>query len=154
MTYEKFIQLVNDPSRSAENELQEPSIVHVYEKLLRGEYDWAPANLTLDEQNLPDQLIRGQEESFKPMLQGISTDGNLRQRADRLHNMVHEPDTAEYLEQFHHTAGMSNPELARDAAGTSELFDDWSLPFEKKLNKVRFNGMLHTQMDFGTGETV
>jgi hypothetical protein len=75
-------------------------------------------------------------------------------RADRLHNMAHQPDTEEYLERYHHTAQMSNPEMAQDASGTTEVFDDWSIPYEKKLNQVKFNGMIHRQMEFGTGETV
>ena len=155
MTYAKFIALVNARNQADVTQaLGEPSLSHVYENLLRGKYDWAPANLTLDEQNLPDKFILGLEESFKPMLQSISEDANLRLAADRLHNMVHQPDTEEYLERYHHTATMSNPQMAKDAAGTTELFDDWSIPFEKKLNQVKFNGMIHKQIDFGTGETV
>jgi hypothetical protein len=155
MTYAKFIALVNARNQADVTQaLGEPSLSHVYENLLRGKYDWAPANLTLDEQNLPDKFILGLEESFKPMLQSISEDANLRLAADRLHNMVHQPDTEEYLERYHHTATMSNPQMAKDAAGTTELFDDWSIHYEKNLNQVRFNGMIHKQMDFGTGETV
>jgi hypothetical protein len=75
-------------------------------------------------------------------------------KADRLHNAVHSPDTAEYLQQFHHTAKMDNAELARDAAGTSELFDDWAIPYEERLNQVKFNNQLHTQMRFGVSEDV
>ena len=121
---------------------------------LAGKYNWAPKDTTLNEEILPDNYIKGREEMFKPMLQAISKESGLRQRADRLHNMVHTPQTAEYLEQFHHTAQMSNPEMAKDASGTTEMFSDWAEPYERRLNKVRFNGHLHTSMDFGVSETV
>jgi hypothetical protein len=154
MTYEKFIELVNNPMESVPNRLQERSLAHVYENLLLGNYKWAPKNLVLDQQNLPSYILQGSEDSFKPMLASISKDSDLRQRADRLHNLVHKPDTQEYLERYHHTAQMSNPELSKDASGTTELFSDWAEPYEKRQNVVRFNGMIHTQMDFGVSETV
>ena len=88
------------------------------------------------------------------MLQSISEDAGLRLKADRLHNMVHQPDTEDYMDRFHPTTGMSSTQLARDAAGTAELFDDWSIPYTKNMNKVSFNNMIHKQIDFGTGDTV
>jgi hypothetical protein len=148
MTYEKFKKLVHDPNMSVENELQEPSIVHVYEKFLTGQYAWAPSDTTLNEDNLPANLIKGHEESFKPFLQSISEDAGLRLKADRLHNFVHQPDTEEYLQRYHHTAQMSNPELAHDGAGTTEVLDDWAEPYETRMNTVRFNNNVHRQMDF------
>ena len=72
------------------------------------------------------------------------------QRADRLHNMVHKPDTEEYMEKFH--PHQNNTDIAQDASGTKELFNDWSIAYEKNLNQVKFNGMIHSQMSFGTAE--
>ena len=86
---------------------------------------------------------------LKPMLKAISEDGDLRQRADRLHNAVFTPETKAYMERYHHNENTPNMDIAKDASGTTELFDDWSQPYKTKLNSVKFNGMLHTQMDFG-----
>ena len=130
--------------------LGEPSMVHVYKGLLTG-YSWAPKNLTIDELNLPDNYLIGHLDAYKPMLAAL--DPSIRQRADRLHNAVHNPDTQEYLERYH-SADRSNEELAKDAAGTTELFNDWALPYKNGLKQVKFNGMLHTQMDFGVAEYV
>ena len=121
-----------------------------YEKFLLGKYDWAPKDTTLNEQNLPAFKIAGQLEEFKPMLRAISEDGDLRMKADRLHNLVHAPDTQEYLERYHPHENMSKIELAHDLSGTTELFSDWSQSYEKRQNKVKFNGLIHTQMAFGT----
>jgi hypothetical protein len=152
MTYEKFLEFVNDPTANIESILGEPSIVNVYEKFLTGKYDWAPSNKTLNEYNLPKGYLQGREESFKPMLQKLNP--SLRQAADRLHNQVHKPDTEEYIEKYHHQAGMTNPQLAKDMAGTTELFSDWNLHYEKRMNQVKFNNHIHSQMSFGVSETV
>jgi hypothetical protein len=68
--------------------------------------------------------------------------------------MVHSPDTEDYLERYHHTTQMSNAQLAKDASGTTELFGDWDLPYEKRMNEVKFNNHIHRQMDFGVSEGV
>ena len=67
--------------------------------------------------------------------------------------MVHNPGTEEYIQRYH-TADRTNDEIAKDASGTTELFNDWALPYDNGLHQVKFNGMLHTQMDFGVQELV
>ena len=151
VTYQRFLDWIADPADSPEYRLGEPSMQHVYKALLNGVYSWAPKNLVLDEENLPDGYIIGHEEEYKPMLAAL--DPSLRQQADRLHNMVHTPQTQEYIQRYH-TADRTNDEIAKDASGTTELFNDWALPYENGLHQVKFNGMLHTQMDFGVQELV
>ena len=53
MTYDKFVELVNQPHEDVAARVGEPSLVDVYEKLLKGQYDWAPKNLTLPAQQRP-----------------------------------------------------------------------------------------------------
>ena len=151
VTYEKVKSWFANSSVAPEVELGEPSLVHFYEKFLKGEYSWAPSDTTITEDILPPGYLEGIESHFKPLLAEIGDDPQLRQRADVLHNAVHKPSTQEYLDRYHHT---DNVQLAKDAAGTSELFADWSESYEGKMNKVRFNNQLHQQIDFGVGETV
>ena len=93
--------------------------------------------------------LKGQEGTFKSLLDHL--DPSLRQRADRIHNEAHKPQTTEYLQQ-HRAVNTDN--IAKDASGTMELFNDWSLPYDKDLNKVTFNNRLHTQMSFGVAEEI
>ena len=80
-----------------------------------------------------------------------SLDPSLRQRADRLHNLVHQPDTDAYMQRYHST---DSAKVASDSAGTTELFSDWDLPYKKGLDQVRFNGHIQTQMSFGVSDDV
>ena len=151
VTYQKVVEWINSDKTAPEYELGEPSRAHFYKALLEGVYSWAPKNLTLDEENLPDKYIQGLEPTFKHMLAHL--DPADRQRADRLHNMAHAPDTAAYMEKYHPDA-KQDVDVAKDAAGTTELFSDWDLPYEKNVNQVKFNNHLHRQMDFGVSEDV
>ena len=152
VTYEKFLSWVGPDSKTApEYELSEPSRAHVYKALLEGVYSWAPDNITIDEENLPDGYLRGYENTFRHMLENL--DPADRQRADRMHNQVHAPDTAAYMAKYHPDA-KEDVDLAQDAAGTRELFSDWDLHYEKNINKVKFNNHIVRQMDFGVSEGV
>ena len=150
VTYPMVLGWINGQDTAPEYELGEPSRSHFYKALLEGVYSWAPKDLVLDEKNLPDKYIAGQEETMKHMLKHL--DPKYRQQADRLHNMAHAPDTEAYMEKYH--PHQSNTDIAQDASGTKELFSDWDLPYEKNLNQVKFNGMIHSQMDFGVSEDV
>ena len=145
ITYERFLGWVNDQYDSPEFHLGEPSLVHVYESLLKGVYSWAPRNVSINETNLPDDYIKGHEEPFKNMLANL--DPKYRQRADRLHNQVYAKSTEDYMQRYH-SADPSKVDVARDAAGTTEIFNDWALPYQKNLKQVKFNNHIHTQMDF------
>jgi hypothetical protein len=137
------LEWINGVKTAPEYELGEPSRAHFYKSLLEGVYSWAPNNVTLDEQNLPKNYIKGQEETFKHMLSNL--DPADRQRADRLHNMAHAPDTTAYLQKYH----SDDANLAHDESGTVELSSDWNIAYKKNVNQVRFNGRTHSQMDFG-----
>jgi len=154
VTYEKVKEWFANPSIAPEVELGEQSLVHFYENFLKGNYAWAPDDTTITKEILPDRYLEGMENSFKPLLAEISEDPVLRKRADALHNAVHRQDTQEYLSRYHPNSSMTKNELAKDAAGTSELFSDWSESYEGRMNKVRFNGHLHQQISFGVGEDV
>jgi len=149
MTYAHFLEMVGDSKYDVAGTLNEPSLAHVYEKLLNNEYSWAPKDLVLNEENTPKNRIQGNEESFKPMLRDLNPSD--RQRADRLHNLVHQPDTEEYLERYHST---DNAKFATDSAGTTELFNDWGVAYEKGVDQVTFNGQIHRQMSFGASSDV
>ena len=150
VTYQKVLQWIAGNETAPEYELGEPSRAHFYKALLEGVYSWAPKNLALDEKNLPDNYLKGQEATFKHMLKNL--DPKYHQQADRMHNMVHKPDTEAYVEKYH--PHQEHADIAKDASNTTELFNDWALPYEKNLNQVKFNGMIHSQMDFGISEDV
>ena len=150
VTYQKVLGWIQSGDTAPEYELGEPSRAHFYKALLEGDYSWAPKNITIDEKNLPHGYLEGREETFKHMLQNL--DPADRQRADRLHNEVHNPDTEEYMERFHPNQDVDS--IAKDAAGTRELFNDWDLPYDKHLNKVMFNHQIHSQMSFGSAQDV
>ncbi len=82
------------------------------------------------------------------MLEAVQEDNTLRDKAQDLYDKVYAPTVKKYMDQFH-----PDPKyLATDAAGTTELFDDWSLHYEKRHNQVKFNGRIHHQMDFDVQE--
>jgi hypothetical protein len=143
VTYQMVLEWINGVKTAPEYELGEPSRAHFYKSLLEGVYSWAPRNVAIDEQNLPKNYIKGQEETFKHMLAEL--DPADRQRADRLHNMAHAPDTAAYLQKYH----SDDAHLAHDESGAVELSSDWNLAYKKNVNQVKFNGHTHSQMDFG-----
>ena len=71
-----------------------------------------------------------------------------RNKAQKLYDMVYAPDVKKYTEKFQ----SDDRNLAHDAAGTVELFDDWDLPYETHLNQVKFNNHIHHQMDYDVTE--
>jgi hypothetical protein len=149
VTLEMVYGWIADPTTSPEIELQEPSLAHFYQTLLENKYSWAPKDLEFDERLLPTGYLKGIEGTFKTLLENL--DPKLRQRADRIHNEVHKPETSEYLQQ-HRAVNPDN--IAKDSSGTLELFSDWELPYDPNLRKVTFNNRLHTQMSFGPAEEV
>ena len=129
-------------------------MAHFYEVYLAGKYSWAPKDTTLNTDILPEGSIRNMEQQFQPMLDAISDNSDVRQKADRLHNMVNAPETKKYIERFHPNELLSKLNVARDPMGNVELSDDWSIPLgDDRLNRVRVGNHIHFQMDFG-GETV
>ena len=95
-----------------------------------------------------EKMSDTQKESFKPMLEAIQEDNKLRDKAQGLYDRIYAPTVEKYIEKFHPDPA----NLAHDAAGVTELFDDWSLPYEKRHNQVKFNNRIHTQMDFNVQE--
>ena len=95
-----------------------------------------------------EKLNSESKEAFKPMLESVQEDNVIRDRAQGLYDKIYQPTVDKYVEKFH-----PDPKnLAHDAAGVTELFDDWSLPYEKRHNQVKFNNRIHTQMDFNVQE--
>jgi hypothetical protein len=138
VTYQMVLDWINSDKTAPEYELGEPSRAHFYKSLLEGVYSWAPKNIKIDEENLPDNYLKGQEDTFKHMLANL--DPADRQRADRLHNEVHKPDTAAYIQKYH----SDDTHLAHDQSGSVELSSDWDIAYAKNVNKVRFNGRTHS----------
>ena len=114
-------------------------------------YWWQPNNDLTDDIMPPgyiESMSDQQKEGFKPMLEAIQQDNTLRDKAQTLYDRVYAPTVDKYMEKFH-----SDPKnMATDAAGVTELFDDWSLPYEKRQNQVKFNNQIHHQMDFNVQE--
>ena len=131
--------------------LGEPNSAVFYEKYLKGMYSWQP-NSELTEEIMPqaylDNLGTTNRAEFKPMLEAIQQNNELRNRAQGLYDKIYAPTVEKYIEKFHPDPA----NLAKDAAGTTELFDDWSIPYEKRHNQVKFNNRIHTQMDFNVKE--
>ena len=130
---------------------QEPSHAMFYEKYLRGMYWWQPNNDLTDAIMPPgyiENMTEDDKEAFKPMLEAIQEDNAIRGKAQRLYDKIFAPTVEKYIEKFHPDPA----NLAKDAAGTTELFDDWSIPYEKRHNQVKFNNRIHTQMDFNVQE--
>ena len=143
VTYEKFLQAAQTGETAVLDLLHEPSLPHVYESLLRGEYSWAPSNVELNNQNLPPSLVRGKESHFQPTLNALPID--LRKRADHLHDLVHKPETKSYLQKYHPDTTVA--EFEKHAS--IDIRDDWGIPFKKGLHQVKADGVIHRQMDFG-----
>ena len=149
--YARVMQAINDPHDSPDLLLNETSLPMFYEKYLKGMYSWQP-NSNLTEGIMPpgyiESLPPSLKEGFKPMLEAVQEDNTLRGRAQGLYDKVYAPTVEKYVEKFHPDPA----NLAKDAAGVTELFDDWSLAYEKRHNQVKFNNQIHTQMDFNVQE--
>ena len=143
------MDIQQDPLKSIEQHLAEPSLAHVVENLLNNKYDWAPKNVVFDEDNMPASKVQTNEEELKHVLSQIKPEQ--RQQNDYLHNLVHQPDTDAYMDRYHAT---DHEKMATDASGTTELFNDWALPYHPGLDAVMFNNHIHTQMNFGVADEV
>ena len=150
VTYEKVLEWIADPGTSASAKLGFSSDKEFYKAFINKTFDWQP-HANIDEYNLPG--IEGNEDHFKPLLEDIKTDDTLRQRADRLHNLVYKPSTTEYFDRYH-LAASDSTKYASDSSSNLELYDDYELPYASHLHRVKFNSQIHSQMDFGVMETV
>ena len=144
MTMAHFIGMMQDNTVDIEKEMGEP-LPDILNNLLNDEYHWADKDITLNATMLPSWRVKGRESDFDDMLDNL--DPELRDNADHLHNLVHEPETERYLERHPH-ADLSA--LARDDSGAIELQDDWNLPYKPGVRQVSFNDQVHTQKDFGS----
>lgn len=150
ITYSNFLTRLQDPSFDP-NTVGVRSIPDLLSGLLHKTANWVPENLKFDEHNLPQYLVSGQENHFKPLLEQLDEMPEVKANAARLHNLVYQPATEKYIQRYHPTAGMSTQELAKNYSGV-ELFDDWALPFKHNQNSVMVNHQIHTRMDFGFDE--
>jgi hypothetical protein len=141
MSYTKYLQLVQS-GEFRPSDIGAHNLADMAEALLKGEQPWIPKNLKLNEQNLPANLVRGNEHQFHALLNQLDDNPALKNNADHLHELVEEPKRQAYMAKYHpNTTG-----------GPENLTDDWSLPFIHKQNSVEFNHQIHHQMDFGIDE--
>ena len=146
MTWERFLDLANDPMISLPNMLGEASNAHIANNILRGNYHWARGR-TLSHENIPASFVRDDRDLMKSMLDDLPP--QLRQSADYLHDIANEQQTTHYLATYHTKQNV----LAHDEdTGAVELKNDWGLPWEQGINKVQFNGHIHRQMNFNSSE--
>ena len=149
--YKRILKSFGEPWNAPWALTHEPSLAMFYEKYLYGLYWWQP-NTDLTDAIMPpgyiEKMSDTQKESFKPMLEAIQEDNRLRDKAQGLYDRIYAPTVEKYIEKFHPDPA----NLAHDAAGVTELFDDWSLPYEKRHNQVKFNNRIHHQMDFNVQE--
>jgi hypothetical protein len=155
ITWERVKQWVRDPNTSPDIEMGLPSYAQFIKNFISDEYSWAPDNLTLTSDLLPEGYIKGSENHYKSLLREFDDDPVARQRLDRLYNHVEKPETAEYMTRYH-TTDKTKIEFAQDAQGTTELYSDWSMPYKHRINEVKFQHHIAKQINFGydAGETV
>ena len=120
--------------------------MHFVEALLRNKIPWAQ-NVTLNEELVPKKWLTGNESIYKPLLEEIDDEsGDIKQRAEYLHDTVYQPGHDAYLNKYH------PGEIHKTWDNVHELSDDWSLPYTNKQNRIEFNNHIHSQIDFDFGD--
>jgi hypothetical protein len=144
ITLDSFIDRVNTHDFEF-NAIGERSHLHFIESVLHNQIPWIPENYVLDDKIIPHNWIKGNENTYKPLIHQIDNDKTLKGRSEYLHKMVTAPRQDKYTETYHPDDSSFNPK---------ELADDWSLPFKYKQNSVEFNHKIESQMDFDYEETI
>ena len=121
---------------------------------IQNKYSWQKSPV-LDEDVLPSSFISTKytQNLYKPIADVIDKMDE-RIHATRFHDLVFAGDTEQYLERYHPDINKSTDMLARDHAGTTELFDDWSTPRVFNENSVEFHHQIHSQVEGSRRETI
>ena len=152
VSLEKVKAWLDDPDTDPAKELGLSHYGDFLHNYVTGFYNWSGSDPTVTGEMLPPKEDIDQ---YKSLLRAANNDATSRGRLSALYDFVEKPETTEYLKRFH-TADKSKIEFARDAAGTTELYADWSLPYQHRTNEVKFQHHIAKQMNFGydAGEQV
>ena len=108
------------------NQIGEKSLAHFLEAVLRDQVPWIPKGTKLDRNLVPLKWVQGSEAHYKPLIDEIDDDQNMKSRAEYLHQLVNEPDRQQYIKTFHPDDSVlkNAKELSDDFTGMSEVIAD------------------------------